>query len=61
MKIRILTNYGDWEALYIDGKLVCEGHEIRRRDILSSIPDVDYDEVEYEFSRDTSTPESYDE
>jgi hypothetical protein len=28
MKTKLVTNHNDWEGLYIDGKLVIEGHSI---------------------------------
>ena len=33
----ILVRSDDWEALYIDDKLVCEGHRIPRMDLISYI------------------------
>lgn len=33
-KAILVTNYVDWEGLYIDGKLVTEGHRIRKEDLL---------------------------
>lgn len=30
---------GDWEALYMDGKLIAEGHSLRTRDVLDAIAD----------------------
>lgn len=31
---------GDWEALYMDGKLVADGHSLRVRDVLDAISSV---------------------
>lgn len=31
---------GDWEALYMDGKLVAEGHSLRVMDVLDAIANV---------------------
>lgn len=31
---------GDWEALYIDGKLYAEGHSLRAIDVFDSISDI---------------------
>jgi hypothetical protein len=56
MKLTIVTNNGDWEALYKDGKKVYENHRISKDDILDALGievenvdvpeegDVDYDE-----------------
>ena len=31
---------GDWEALYMDGKLITEGHSLRAYDVLDAIANV---------------------
>ncbi len=31
---------GDWEALYMDGKLIAEGHSLRAYDVLDAIANV---------------------
>lgn len=31
---------GDWEAWYMDGKLIAEGHEVRASDLLDAISNV---------------------
>ena len=31
---------GDWETLYIDGKIAAEGHGIRAIDVLDAIADI---------------------
>jgi len=36
----VSPNCGDWEALYIDGKLFAEGHSLLARDIFDSLTDV---------------------
>ena len=33
-KLTIVTNYDDWEGLYIDGKLVDEDHQLQLKNIL---------------------------
>lgn len=38
--VRVCPEGGDWEALYMDGKLVAEGHSLRIRDVLDAIADV---------------------
>jgi hypothetical protein len=37
--IRVSPNGGDWEAWYMDGKLIAEGHSVRVSDILHAITD----------------------
>lgn len=36
-KYTIVTNDDDWEGLYIDGVLYCEGHTLRKEDIFSAM------------------------
>lgn len=31
---------GDWQALYINGKLAAEGHTIKAKDVLDCIADI---------------------
>ncbi len=31
---------GDWEALYMDGHLIAEGHSLRVRDVLDALSEV---------------------
>ncbi|NOQ49755.1 MAG: hypothetical protein GQ553_03725 [Nitrosomonadaceae bacterium] len=45
MELVLVTNYNDWEGLYIDGKLVLEGHVIRKDEMLT-ILGINYTEVE---------------
>ena len=43
------TESGDWEALYINGKLAAEGHSIYIIDVFDCINDIfpnEYDEIE---------------
>jgi len=44
-KLVLVTNYDDWEGLYIDGELVLEGHRVRRDEIFEKLG-IDYTEVE---------------
>jgi hypothetical protein len=37
---------GDWEALYIDGKIAAEGHSVSAIDVLDAIADILPNEVE---------------
>ena len=47
----VTSECGDWQALYIDGKLATEGHSIRARDLLDAIADILPNKVEmYEVS-----------
>ena len=41
------SEYGDWQGLYINGKLVAEGHEIRAIDVLDCIADILPNKVKY--------------
>ena len=34
---------GDWEGLYLEGKLVKEGHELTKYDVLDALKTFDYD------------------
>ena len=36
----VTSEYGDWIALYIDGKLAAEGHTVTARDVLDCIADI---------------------
>lgn len=47
----VTTECGDWQALYVNGKLVTEGHSISVRDVLDAIADILPNKVEkYEVS-----------
>lgn len=47
----VTSECGDWQALYIDGKLAAEGHSISARDLLDAIADILPNKVEsYEIS-----------
>jgi hypothetical protein len=52
MKITIVSNGADWEALYIDGKRKIEGHQIEVEDVLQYIKSVEYDFINREISED---------
>ena len=43
----VRSSSGDWEGLYINGKLKFEGHEIRREDLLEVL-DIDIEERDAE-------------
>ena len=47
----VSTKCGDWQALYIDGKIAAEGHTVRAEDVLDAIADILPNKVErYEIS-----------
>ena len=47
----VTSECGDWQALYIDGRLAAEGHSISARDLLDAIADILPNKVEsYEIS-----------
>ena len=47
----VTAECGDWQALYIDGKLAKEGHSISARDVLTAIACILPNKVErYEIS-----------
>ncbi len=35
--IKLIPESGDWEAWYLDGKLIAQGHKIKVKDILNAI------------------------
>ena len=38
--VKLYPECGDWEAWYMDGKLIAEGHTVRVEDILDAISNV---------------------
>ena len=42
----VTSECGDWEALYINGKLAAEGHSVSVRDVLKAISDILPNKVE---------------
>lgn len=38
--IRLSPECGDWEAWYLNGKLIAEGHRVRVEDILDALNDI---------------------
>ena len=38
--VMISPKSGDWESLYLNGKLIAEGHSLNARDIFDAIADV---------------------
>ena len=51
---------GDWEALYMDGKLIAEGHSLRVIDVLDAIADVLLNEVSYDEISDERAENGFD-
>lgn len=47
-KVSLVTDeeYGDWQALYINGQLVDEAHTLQARDILQAIEGLTIESVE---------------
>ena len=37
--VTLASESGDWEALYMDGKLIAEGHSLRVAEVLDAISD----------------------
>ncbi len=33
MKLTLVSNGDDWEGLYVNGELACEGHEVSPEDV----------------------------
>jgi hypothetical protein len=51
----VTAESGDWQALYIDGKLAVEGHSVRARDVLDAIADILPNKVErYEIANEVA-------
>lgn len=51
----VTAECGDWQALYIDGKLAVEGHSVRARDVLDAIADILPNKVErYEIANEVA-------
>ncbi len=48
-KLVLVTNYDDWEGLYIDGVLVLEGHQVRKDEMFTALG-INYTEVEADVS-----------
>ena len=42
----VTAECGDWQALYVDGKLAAEGHRVNARDVLDAIADIFPNKVE---------------
>ena len=68
MKIQILRPHDDWEALYIDGKLVVENHSLSAEDVGNVIAtdvevfdvfDFEEDDPDFELDRDGNDIDYY--
>lgn len=42
---RVYPESGDWEAWYLNGKLIAEGHSVDARNLLEALADVFLNEV----------------
>lgn len=52
---------GDWEALYMDGKLIAEGHSLRVMDVLDAVSNVFPNRVSYKEVSDERAEEGFSE
>lgn len=55
--VMVSCESGDWEGLYLNGKLVAEGHSVRLEDVLDAIADVfpnkySYEEISDDFAEE---------
>ena len=50
--VRVSPDGGDWEAWYMDGKLIAEGHTVRAEDVLNAIADEFPNRVTFEYIPD---------
>ena len=59
MKVKIVgTESGDWHVLYVDGKLACQNHSIKPRDICEALNiKCEYAEVSDEWAEQNQFPE----
>lgn len=44
---KVIPCLGDWEAWYLDGRLIAEGHSVRAEDILNALEDILPNKIEY--------------
>lgn len=48
---KVYPQSGDWEAWYLNGKLIAEGHKVTARDLLDALADILPNEIKsYEIS-----------
>lgn len=45
--VTLIPDCGDWEALYLNGKLIAEGHQLSVDNILEALADVFPNEHQY--------------
>lgn len=50
--VRLSPECGDWEAWYLNGKLIAEGHHVRVTDILDAVADIFPNTVETKYISD---------
>jgi len=58
--VRVSPDSGDWEAWYMDGILIAEGHSVRVHDILDAIADIFPNHVSCEYISDEVAEEGFD-
>lgn len=56
----LVTNFDDWEALYVDGKLVAQGHSIQREHFIGLL-NLKTIEVEQDYVECGPLPDNFDE
>ena len=54
MKMTLVANHRDWEALYVDGKKVAEGHQIEIDDVMRHIKGIEYKCIERQVPKETT-------
>lgn len=59
--VSILPDGGDWEALYMNGKLVAEGHSLDSRAVLDAIADAVPNTFRYVYVSDEKAEEGFSE
>lgn len=59
--VLVCPECGDWEALYMDGKLIAEGHSLNVRSVLDAIADVLPNKFSYKEVSDDLAEEGFSE
>lgn len=57
--ITMSPNCGDWEALYMNGKLIAEGHSLTADDVLDAIANVLPNKHQYMYISDEKAEEGF--
>ena len=45
--VKIIPESEDWEAWYLNGKLIAEGHTVKASDLLDAVADIFPNNIEY--------------